>query len=133
MKNYIVRLETVTTKKNSETKCKYKAELDLCDDMRFSEIMEFTDQVKMIWRKAMQASRRGDYMEMEVIEAAYAGRLDELKEELEQKNFDRWYFEGRNYEDTDGIYLQADTRYTPAQRDMYLTKDVLKDLCSTLG
>ena len=61
MKNYIVKLETVATKEKSELRCRYRAELDLCDDMRFSEIMEFMDQVKTIWRKAMQATRRGDY------------------------------------------------------------------------
>ena len=48
MKNYIVKLETVATKEKSELRCRYRAELDLCDDMRFSEIMEFMDQVKTI-------------------------------------------------------------------------------------
>ena len=67
MKNYIVKLETVTTKEKSELRSRYRAELDICDDMRFSENEEFTEQVMMIWEKAMQASRRGDYMEMEVI------------------------------------------------------------------
>lgn len=132
MKNYIVKLETVTTKEKSELRCKYRAELDICDDMRFSEIMEFMDQVKTIWRKAMQASRRGDYMEMEVIQAAYEGRIDELKHDLMQKDFDRWSFRGRN-EDADGIYLDADPRYTSPSRDMFLSKDVLKDLCLVLG
>ena len=80
----------------------------------------------------MQASRRGDYMEMEVIQAAYEGRIDELKQDLEQKDFDRWYFRGRN-KDADGIYLDADSRYTSPSRDLFLSKDVLKDFCQTLG
>ena len=132
MKNYIMKLETVTTKEKSELRSRYRAELDICDDMRFSENEEFTEQVMMIWEKAMQASRRGDYMEMEVIQAAYEGRIDELKHDLEQKDFDRWYFRGRN-KDADGIYLDADSRYTSPSRDLFLSKDVLKDLCQTLG
>ena len=72
------------------------------------------------------------YIEMEVIQAAYEGGMGELKHDLMQKDFDRWSFHGRN-EDTDGICLDADPRYTSPSRDMFLSKDVLKALCDTLG
>ena len=50
----IVELETVTKKANSQTRSRFRAELDLHDGMPFSEIAEFMEQVKTIWRKAMQ-------------------------------------------------------------------------------
>lgn len=98
----------------------------LADDTSFREIVEFIEGVKRIYSEAIKASKRGAFVKHEVISAVYDNWL--VKDaDLVQKGFDRWYFEGYN-EDTDGIYLLPDTRYTDEQHNLYLTKNVLHDL-----
>ena len=132
MRNYIMRLETRTVRDDSEVVNNYEAELNINDTMRFSDSEIFSEQIKEIWQQAMRAGKRNDYMEMEVIVAAYRGGIDELKEDMEQMDYDRWVFRGHN-QDADGIYLWADREHTPAERTMYLTKDVLNELNLVLG
>lgn len=78
----------------------------------------------------MTAVKKGYFMEMEVIESAYENWLTDKP--LVQKSFDRWVSVPTEYQDEESIYMKADEKYTESCRDMYLTKDLLKDLAFTL-
>lgn len=126
-----MRLKVDEIKRRETTERTYKAEIRLSDDTNFSEIVEFIDDIKKIWKKGMTAIKAGFHMEMEVTEAVYENWIEPEKE-LIQKEFDRWISVPLEKQDSDGIYLEADKRYTSECRDMYLTKDILKDLAFTL-
>ena len=91
-------------------------------DSAFSEMIKFMDDAKKIWRYAMKAKAKNNWYQLEVTEYTYDG---------ENSDLNRWV---SRYEpgDEEGIYLDADTKYTPAERDMYLTKDLMNDLAFTL-
>lgn len=131
MKTFKITLTTKVNKKGETVEQTFTADLRLDNNVAFSEMVEFFESVKNLWKKAMTASKKGSYIDMEVVTATYENWHNPNKP-LITKEFNRWTFTGYN-DDQDGIYLQADTRYTPAHRDMYLTKDVMKDLAFTLG
>ncbi len=130
MKSFEIKLVTRENKKNGTVESSFKAELRITDELNFSEIVEFVDNIKGIWKKAMAAVRKGSFMEMEVIESTYDNWMTDKP--LVQKSFDWWVSVPAENQDEEGIYLKADERYTPVHRDMYLTKDLLKDLAFTL-
>lgn len=106
-----------------------KAELQICDQTSFADIVRFMDGIKFIWKAAMEATRNEFYFELEMIDATYDNWNN--NKPLITKSFDFWSFKGYN-EDMEGIYLQPDTRYTIENRDIYLKEDVMKDLAFTL-
>jgi len=126
MKNYKMRLETTKTTGKREVKVTDSVEINLADDTSFQEIVEFTEGIKRIYSAAMKASKREAFVKLEITSAVYDNWRTSAAE-LVQKDFNRWYFDGYN-EDTEGIYLMPDTRYTEAHRDLYLTQNVLHDL-----
>lgn len=130
MKSFEINLIIRENRKNGTVESKFKAELKITDELNFSEIVDFIDSVKGIWKKAMTAVKKGYFMEMEVIESTYDNWLTDKP--LVQKSFDRWVSVPAEYQDEEGIYMKADEKYTESCRDMYLTKDLLKDLAFTL-
>ncbi len=129
MKSFEIKLVTRKNKKNGTVESSFGAELKITDELNFSEIVELIDDIKGIWKKAMAAVRKGNFMEIEVIKSAYDKMTNK---ELVQKSFGRWVSVPVEDQDEEGIYLKADERYTAESRDMYLTKDLLKDLVFTL-
>lgn len=128
MKQIDIVLKAEETYRNKKVNMEYKAETSFGNDTSFSQVLDFLDEAKKIWKHAMRLSKKGIYIKLEVTEFTYK---KDSEGSLISTNFDRWYFEGYN-EDTEGIYLSADTRYTKAERDMYLSKNVLRDLAFTL-
>lgn len=131
MKNFELRLKVDEIRRRETIERTYKAEINLTDNTDFSEIVEFLEDIKKIWKKGMAAIKAGLYMELEVTEAVYQNWEDPEKD-LIQKSYNRWVSVKTDEQDGDGIYLRPDTRYTDECRDMYLTKNTLKDLAFTL-
>ena len=128
MKQIDIVLKAEETSRNKKVNMEYKAGTSFGNDTSFSQVLDFLDEAKKIWKHAMRLSKKGIYIKLEVTEFTYK---KDGEGSLISTNFDRWHFEGYN-EDTEGIYLSADTRYTKAERDMYLSKNVLRDLAFTL-
>ena len=131
MKSFEMNLQVVENKKGERVERTYKTELKIVDDITFSEIVDFIADVKSTWKRAMDAVKKGNWMELEVVVSAYDNWLTD--KDLVQKSFDRWVSAPTEEQDEDGIYLRADTRYTAPERDMYITKDTLKDMAFTLN
>lgn len=131
MKSFELRLKVDEIRRRETTERTYKAEINLTDSTDFSEIIEFMGDIKKVWKKGMAAIKAGFYMELEVTEAVYENWLEPEKN-LVQKSYNRWVSVPTHEQDNEGIYLRPDTRYTDECRDMYLTKDTLKDLAFTL-
>lgn len=131
MKSFEMRLKVDEIRRRETTERTYQAEIKLTDNTDFSEIVEFLEDIKKIWKKGTAAIKAGFYMELEVIEAVYQN-WGEPEKDLIQKSFNRWVSVPTHEQDGEGIYLRPDTRYTDECRDMYLTKDTLKDLDFTL-
>lgn len=131
MKAYELRLKVDEISRREMTERTYKAEIRLADNTTFSEIVEFLEDVKKVYKKGMAAIKAGFRMELEVTEAVYENWLEPEKD-LILKSFNRWVSVETYEQDNEGIYLRPDTRYTEEHRDMYLTKDTLKDLAFTL-
>lgn len=131
MKSFEMKLKVDEIRRRETTERTYKAEINLTDDISFSAIVEFLEDIKKIWKKGMAAIKAGFYMELEVTEAVYENWLEPEKN-LIQKSYNRWVSVPTHEQDGEGIYLRADARYTDECRDMYLTKDTLKDLAFTL-
>lgn len=129
MRRFEINISIKETRENKIIFRKQKAELEICDQTSFADIVRFMDGIKFIWKIAMKATRNAFYFEMEVIDATYENWNNDKS--LITKSFDFWSFKGYN-EDMEGIYLQPDTRYTIATRDMYLKEDIIKDLAFTL-
>lgn len=127
MKNFELRLKVDEIRRRETTERTYKAEINT----DFSEIVEFLEDIKKIWKKGTAAIKAGFYMELEVIEAVYQN-WGEPEKDLMQQSYNRWVSVPTHEQDGEGIYLRPDTRYTDECRDMYLTKDTLKDLAFTL-
>ncbi len=130
MKFFEMNLQVVESKKGERIEKTYKTELRVSDETSFSDIIYFLKDIKTIWKRAMSAVKRGNWLELEVIVSSYDNWLTD--EPLKQKSFDRWVSVPLEEQDSDGIYLRADERYTNPARDMYLSKDTLKDLAFTL-
>lgn len=130
MKFFEMNLQVVESKKGERIEKTYKTELRVSDETSFSDIVDFLEDVKSIWKRAMGAVKRDNWMELEVIVSSYDNWLTD--EPLVQKSFDRWVSVPLQKQDSEGIYLRADERYTEPERDMYLSKDTIKDLAFTL-
>lgn len=131
MKSFELKLKVDEIRRHEAIERRYEAEIKLTDETSFSEIVEFMEEVKKIWKKGMNAIKAGLYMELEITESTYDNWLSPDKN-LIQKSFNRWVSAPTQEQDDEGIYLRPDTRYTDECRDMYLTKDTLKSLAFTL-
>lgn len=130
MKFFEMNLQVVESKKGERIEKTYKTELRVSDETSFSDIVDFMEDIKNIWKRAMSAVKRNHWMQLEVVVSTYDNWLTDKP--LVQKSYDRWVSVSTEEQDEEGIYLRADARYTAPERDMYLTKDTLKDLAFTL-
>lgn len=130
MKCFRINLQVVESKKGERVEKTYETELKVQDEMNFSDIVDFIEDVKNIWKRAMNAVKRGNWMELDVIVSFYDNWMTGKK--LVQKSFDRWVSAPVECQDETGIYLRPDVNFTEPERDMYLTKDILNDLAFTL-
>lgn len=128
-----IDMELVITRriKDEEHKSKYTARIKLEHETLIGDIADFTENVKKIWSKAMDAARHDvSDIDMEVIESVYE------RDPWKQVCFDRWYLRSMGDISTErgeeGIYLVPDTRYTEESRDMLIGKDILRDMAFTM-
>lgn len=130
-----IDMELVITRRarGEEHKSKYTARIKLEHETLIGDIADFTENVKKIWSKAMEAAKHCENVsdiDVEVIESVYE------REPWRQVCFDRWYL--RNMGDIstekgeEGIYLVPDTRYTEENRDMLIGRDILRDMAFTM-
>lgn len=87
MKSFEMNLKIVETKKGERVERTYKTELKITDETCFSEIVDFMGDIKNIWKKSMNAVKRKNWMELEVIVSSYDNWL--TGKPLVQKSFDR--------------------------------------------
>lgn len=139
MKEKIIRVELVIKRRarGEEHTSKYEASIDMHEKTAMSEIADFVDDLHKLWGKAMTAAKNSENVsdiDMDIHEAEYE---HELGGEFKTNKFNRWYL--RNMEDIctekgeEGIYLIPDERYTPAERDMLIGKDILRDMSRAMG
>lgn len=130
LKCYHVTLVVTDIKRGERHESTYEADLHVDNETSIRDIVQFEDDVKKIWKKAVNAARAFAAVDMEVTRALYE-RTDEPYN-LISKDFDRWYT--RNTSDIsiekgeEGIYLVPDTKYTPETKDLFLGHDVMHDL-----
>ena len=130
LKCYHVTLVVTDIKRGERHESTYEADLSIDNETSIRDIVQFEDDVKKIWKKAVNAARVFAAVDMEVTRALYE-RTDEPYN-LQSKDFDRWYT--RNTSDIsiekgeEGIYLAPDTKYTPETKDLFLGHDVMHDL-----
>ena len=132
MKSFDIVLTAATYKRNETIQVKTESKIYLTDDTAFLDDASFLDEVKALWKKARKAVKDGSFESIEICESSYDNWSDPDKY-LVQKSFDRWigYMRDQSADD-EGIYLRPDERYTALGRDMYLSKDVIKDMAYTL-
>lgn len=108
MKQIDIVLKAEETYRNKKVNMEYKAETSFGNDTSFSQVLDFLDEAKKIWKHAMRLSKKGIYIKLEVTEFTYK-------------------------KDSEGSLISTNfARYTKAERDMYLSKNVLRDLAFTL-
>lgn len=138
MKEKVIASELVikSRRRNEEHTSKYEARLTLNEDTTVGQIVEFTDEMKKIWNKAVQAAKNCENVtdiEMDIHEAVYKHAPGE---DYTSMSFDRWYLRALDDISTEKgeeyIYLCPDIKYTPAERDMALGRDVMRDMAFTM-
>lgn len=87
-------------------------------DFTLSKISEFLDDMRKIYKDVKRLAKTAHYIDVELTVAEYKRHGGNSCGQLEQLNFDRWYYTGSA--ENDGIHLEADTRYTEASHDMWL-------------
>lgn len=108
----------------------YKAEIRFDDAATLAELFEELEKVKEIYRVAQKAIKDGRQFELEITD-----HVMDKKDDWRSISFDRWVSAPLNdQDDTGGVYLRPDTKYTRESRDMYLasSKTLFKDLGFTL-
>lgn len=125
MKEYEIGLTTTGSGKTNQ----FSVTLKLEDDTDMSDIINFVEGLRMIYDEAIKATKRGDYIDFTVMREVYDLSQWEITHRVKITSFDVWNFKGYN-ESVEGIYLSPDTRYTDANHDLWLTKDILHDLMS---
>jgi hypothetical protein len=103
------------------------AQVAFSPETNMRTLLQFTEKLQEVWKEAMKATKRGDYMELTISRTVNSWDPQEVARTWKQEAFDYWTFEGYN-EDLEGIYLAPDTKYTAAECDLYLTKNILESL-----
>ena len=86
------------------------------------DIEEFYEVAESIIKWCIKAPRKNTPYQVVVSQSVY---YDDST-----SGCDRWVSVPWYEQDDEGIYLKPDERYTDASRDMYLTKNIRKDLAS---
>ena len=108
MKAYTLRFESTTIKKGMKCDLMREARLELEDNTKLTDIREFLNGVKLIYKEIKKC-----YNEIRVC------RVEFSIWRSNSNNYDEWNFNDFP-EDSDGIYLRANEKYTEPERDLYL-------------
>lgn len=114
------------------TEIKYTATIQLDAYSSLGYVLDNMDKVKNIFKIAQKAIKEQRWFELEITETTFD--FDENDNYI-RGSFDCWVsVPVQDQDETGGIYLRPDTRYTSENRDMYLSsaKDLFKDLAFTL-
>ena len=125
MKTYLMRLRVFKNKAGFKVETTYNTGICLGDKSNLMDVLDFQNNAKKIWKKAMKAVKEKNQMQLSIEASAYDG--------LDQISLDRWVSIPVEEQDNEGIYLKADKTFTDPEMDMYLGKDVLRDLEDTVG
>lgn len=130
LKCYHVTLVVTDIKRGERHESTYNADLSIDGETTLRDMVQFEDDVKKIWRKAVNAAKAFASVEVEITRALYE-RGDGVCN-LTSLDFDRWYTRGTSdisiEKGEEGIYLVPDTRYTEETKDLFLGQDIMHDL-----
>lgn len=110
--NYCVELEVKECKNGEISTIWNKASINLDGYTELNDIVTFQGELSNILKKVRKASKKGLYINLEITSAIYDNSDTSIY-------FDRWTFCGIN-QDTEGIHITADTKYTPVYKDAYI-------------
>lgn len=113
--NYCVELEVRECKNGEILTTWNKTSIDFDGYVELDDIVTFQNELSDIFKKVRKASKKGLYINLEITAAIY----DYNNCYLSSKYYDRWSFSGIN-QDTEGIHITADTKYTPVYKDAYI-------------
>lgn len=130
LKCYHVTLVVTDVKRGERHESTYQADLSIDGETTLRDMVQFEDDVKKIWRKAVNAAKAFASADVEITRALYE-RGDGVCN-LTSLDFDRWYTRSTDDISTEkgeeGIYLVPDTRYTEETKDLFLGQDIMHDL-----
>lgn len=117
MKQYTLRFETnIIEKKGTTVRLTREAQLSCGDETILTDIKNFLDNVKLIYKEIQKCYKEGRFCEIR-FDIWYS---DTEANRQQRRRYDEWNFKGYP-EEVEGIYLQANTNYTPEEKDLYLT------------
>ena len=118
MKDYRFEIKVQKETMEEPITIERKAKLCIDDDFTMESILTFKKDLKKALAEARKAASSNDYVEVRLIISTYDGWQDDTKE-LTQKSFDCWQYVGY-LNDTNGLYLPADTEYTDPTLDLWI-------------
>lgn len=127
----------IRTARGERHESTYEVYTNFNEKTTVGEIADFVEGMEKLWRTAITAAKSYKNLNditMDISEAVY--NLGEDGHDFKTESYDRWYM--RNMDDIclekgeESIYLVPDTRYTSENRDMCLTKNVLRDMAFTM-
>ena len=90
-----------------------------------TDVEDFYKVSESIFKDCIKAHKKSTDYQMQIMQSVI---FDDSTSKTDRWVSDSWYSQ-----DGEGIHLLPDTRYTNESRDIYLTKNVRKDLASYLG
>lgn len=133
--DYDLHLEVVQTKRDKEIRTKYKTSCTLGGYHTLANVVDFAQETKTIYSKAVQALQKGYYINLSLSYSVYAPTREDEDALGKQLSFKFWefggYFHNLGYEIGDkieGITLALDKRYTEGAETVYLTKNTFDDI-----
>lgn len=130
LKCYHVTLIVTDIKRGERHESTYQADLSIDGETTLRDMVQFEDDVKKLWRKAVNAAKAFASADVEITRALY--ERGEGLCNLTSLDFDRWYTRGTSdisiEKGEEGIYLAPDTRYTEETKDLFLGHDIMHDL-----
>ena len=131
MKSYHLHLHVEDYKKGERHVSDYETYLTIDENTVLRDFIDFEDEAKQIWRTAISAAKRAALVEVELTRALYE-RTGDPDERLKSMDFDRWHTRELSDITTEkgeeGVYLAPDTRYTEETHDMWLGRDIMRDV-----
>lgn len=111
----------------------YEVRTDFSKDTCVSDIADFVEGMEKLWRLAINAGKHWEkvsHYQFEICEAVYGDGYDSL-------SFDRWvskdiYGDICLEKGEESVYFRPDERYTDANRDMSIGKNILRDMAFTM-
>jgi len=118
MKDY--RFKIKVQKETTEEPVTIERKVKLCidDDFTMESILTFEKNLKKALSEVRKAAGSNDYVTVRLTISTYDGWQNDTKE-LTQKSFDCWQYVDY-LQDTNGLYLPADTQYTDPALDLWI-------------